>query len=111
MPRYFYPLKAEETAAIKCAGVVNGKIKSPKGHEVPCSEKALCLSVGGQFYVVEPGGYCTVDFSIPEKVVKARAPQLLSEEQYEIQKAELGIVDPPVEAPKPKKAPSSKAQE
>ena len=109
MPRYHYPLKTEEIDAIKCAGVVNGKIKSPKGHEVPCSDKALCLSVGGQFYVVEPGGYCTVDFSIPEKVVKARAPQLLTEEQYAIQKAELGIVDA-VDAPKPKKAPA-KAQE
>ncbi len=103
MPRYYYPLKTDEAAAIKCAGVVNGKIKSPKGYEVPCSEKALCFSAGGQFYVVEPGGHCTVDFSIPEKVVKARAPQLLSEEQYETQKAELGIVE--VEAPKPKKAP------
>lgn len=110
MPRYHYPLKTEEIAAIKCAGVINGEIKSPKGHKVPCSDKAVCFSAGGQFYVVEPGGNAVVDYSVPESVVKARAPQLLTEAEYEIQKAELGIVDV-VEAPKPKKAPSSKAQE
>ena len=69
MPRYHYPLKTEEIDAIKCAGVVNGKIKSPKGFEVPCSEKALCFSVAGQFFVVEPGGHAVVDYSVPESVV------------------------------------------
>lgn len=43
--------------------------------------------VGHGFYVVKPGGSVIVDSSVPEHVVKAHAPHLLTEAEYEAFKA------------------------
>lgn len=38
---------------------------------------------GLQFYVVPPGAFVDVDYSVPEKVVRDAAPHLLTEAEYQ----------------------------
>lgn len=50
---------------------------------VPFERGSIAFGIPGyQFFVVPPGGYVDIDYSIPEKVVKDAAPHLMNEAEH-----------------------------